>query len=383
MQITIFSIWMTVLWSSILILLFYLLRTKLALIDICSVSGVIILYLFCMARMVIPVEFPWTKVITGGVLYNRIYEFFYRMLDIGITISVYLILLTVWFLGTAVILLHDAVRYRRIARYFGKMPVQRAGKAVKILDKLWGGRIKPPDIVQTAAVDTPCCTGILQKRIILPDKPYSENELYYILLHECSHLKNKDILTKHLINLLCALYWWNPCVYLLKKDLNQSMEIRCDAMVTKGLDDEAKSDYLKVVMEEFKGSFKTVHSAGHSGAMIHLFSDDSELLLERFKLVAVERNIFLKKGTVLAWVIAGCLLMLSYSFIIQTKYDVPEADIATAQDAYEVNSDNSYLIRTVNRTWLLHTQGENIPINEETAQMLIEDGFPVREECEK
>ena len=61
MDITFFSVWMTVLWSSILILIFYVLRTKYQLIDIYSVSGVIVLYLFCMIRMVIPVEFSWTK----------------------------------------------------------------------------------------------------------------------------------------------------------------------------------------------------------------------------------------------------------------------------------------------------------------------------------
>ena len=40
MLITEYSIWMTVLWSSVLILLFYILRKKSILLDICSVSGV-------------------------------------------------------------------------------------------------------------------------------------------------------------------------------------------------------------------------------------------------------------------------------------------------------------------------------------------------------
>lgn len=74
MQITIFSVWMTILWSSILILIFYVLRKKLVLLDVCSVSGVLILYIFCIIRLMIPIELPWTKELWGGEIYNRVYD---------------------------------------------------------------------------------------------------------------------------------------------------------------------------------------------------------------------------------------------------------------------------------------------------------------------
>ena len=43
----IFSILMTILWSSVLIAIFSLLRTRTGLLHICSISTVILLYLFC------------------------------------------------------------------------------------------------------------------------------------------------------------------------------------------------------------------------------------------------------------------------------------------------------------------------------------------------
>lgn len=382
MQITIFSILMTMLWGSVLILLFYVLRTKFVLLNLCSVSGVIILYLFCLIRMMVPVEFPWTKVITGGVLYNKAYDILYCKLDIGISISVYIVLLMAWISGTAFILLRDTIRYIRIVRCFGRMPTQGNSKETEILDKIWNGEIKKPDIIRTAAIDTPCCMGILRKRIVIPDRQYSEEKLYYILLHEYTHLKNRDILTINLTNILCALYWWNPCVYLLKKDLNQSMEIRCDAVAVKGLGDEAKSEYLTVALEEFKCSIKKENDAGYSNAMMQLFHNSSELLLERFKLVAAERNGYFKKGNIIAWIIAGCLLLLSYSFVIQTKYSVPESEIVIDQDTYEVDSNNSYLIKKHDGSYLFHSQDGDIPIDDETAEMMIMDGFMVIEDRE-
>lgn len=371
MHITFFSVWMTVLWSSILILIFYVLRTKYQLIDICSVSGVIVLYLFCTIRMLIPVEFPWTKIIFGGALYNRIYYFSCIERNIGNYISVFDLLCLIWYSGTLLILSYYVIQYVKIARYFGKMPVQRNSKAAQIVDTSWNGS-KKPDILQTAAVKTPCCLGILRKKIIIPDKPYTEEQLRFILLHECSHLKNNDILVKNLINILCALYWWNPCVYLLKRDLSQSLEIRCDLTAVKELDNQLKGDYLAVILSEYKDNLKTRNSVG-------LHYDNPKLLLERFQLVANERRVLVKKGNILAWVISICLLLMSYSFIFQTEYEAPREDIETEQNAYEVNTSNSYLIKTDDGTYFLHFQNKDIAISEEMAQMMIKEGYTVME----
>lgn len=371
MHITFFSVWMTVLWSSILILIFYVLRTKYQLIDICSVSGVIVLYLFCVIRMVIPVEFSWTKVIAGGVLYNKIYYFSCIEQNIGNYISVFDMLRLLWYSGTLLILSYYVIQYVKAARYFGEMLVERNSKATQIADTIWNGS-KKPDILQTAAIKTPCCFGILRKKIIIPDKPYTEEQLRFILLHECSHLKNNDILVKNLINILCALYWWNPCVYLLKKDLSQSLEIRCDLTAVKELDNQLKGDYLAVILSEYKNSLKAANSA-------ELRYDNPKLLLERFQLVANERRVLVKKGNILAWIISGCLLFISYSFIFQTKYEAPREDIETEQNAYEVNINNSYLIKTDDGTYFLHFQNKDIAISEEMAQMLIKEGYTVME----
>ncbi|MDE6619863.1 MAG: M56 family metallopeptidase [Lachnospiraceae bacterium] len=375
MHITFFSVWMTVLWSSILILIFYVLRTKYQLIDICSVSGVIVLYLFCMIRMIIPVEFPWTKIVFGGELYNRIYYFSCVERNIGNDISVFDLLCLLWYSGTFLIILRYVIQYVKIARFFGGMPVQRNSNAAQIVDAVWNGS-KKPDIIQTAAVRTPCCFGILRKKIIIPDKPYTEEQLRFILLHECSHLLNHDILVKNLINILCALYWWNPCVYLLKKDLSQSLEIRCDLTAVKELGHQLKGDYLAVILSEYKDSLEDANSAG-------LHYDNPKLLLERFQLVADERRVLVKKGNIPAWVISGCLLFISYSFIFQTEYEAPKEDIETEQDAYEINADNSYLIKTDDGTYFLHIQNKDIAISEEVAQMMIKDGFTVIVKSEK
>lgn len=48
MQITIFSVWMTFVWCSIFIVLCYILRKRSVLLNLSSMTGIIILYLFCL-----------------------------------------------------------------------------------------------------------------------------------------------------------------------------------------------------------------------------------------------------------------------------------------------------------------------------------------------
>lgn len=372
MQITIFSVWMTVFWSSLLILLFYVLRNHFILIDVCSVSGVIVLYLFCLIRMLFPVEFPWTRVIANTEFYNKLHDAFYHKLNMGTGLYVYQILLALWLIGTAGLLLRMLNQYMRIIRYFGSL---KTTEDKRILDAISGisGR-KIPDIVQTAAVRIPCCIGVFRKRILLPEKEYSEEELHYILLHEHLHLRNNDFLTKMLINMICAFYWWNPFVYLLKKDLNQSMELRCDILATEGFSKQQCSDYLAVILGEFKDARKMTDDKNKDHILIALFESQSEKLLERFKVVSSDKRHIVRRGKLLAWFISGCMLILSYSFIFQSKYDVSTIEIEIDQDTHEVDNENTYIIKQ-GGSYILHGENRDIPIEEENANKLVQDGF--------
>ncbi|MBR1599718.1 MAG: M48 family metalloprotease [Lachnospiraceae bacterium] len=63
---------------------------------------------------------------------------------------------------------------------------------------------------------------------LIPTQAYSERELCNIIRHECAHLRKRDHMMVLVADFLCALYWWNPCVYLLKRDMERGLEMRCD-----------------------------------------------------------------------------------------------------------------------------------------------------------
>ena len=374
MLITIFSIWMTVLWSSILILVFYFLRKKCILLEVCSVSGVLILYLFCAVRLVIPVELPWTKEVWGGEFYNWAYEAVRYEVVADVNIQIYQMFYLVWMAGAVFFLGKLAASYGKLIKLLNRIPIRKDEKEEVILTTVLKNKEKRPEIRRTSAIEIPCCIGVFHKRILLPAKEYSEEELYYIILHEYTHLENNDVLTKLLINIICALYWWNPVVYLLRKDMQQSLEIRCDGQVSKRMDSASKSKYLAVMLEEFidhcsAGELKRCHSS-----VMPLFEEHSEKLVERFQLVAHRKNASSTKGNLAATAIAICLLAASYSFVLQSQYECPIEEIETSEKSFSVDSDNSY-ITFQDGEYILHTGQKETVLVEEMAEMMIKEGF--------
>lgn len=376
MLITEYSIWMTVLWSSVLILLFYILRKKSILLDICSVSGVIVLYAFCMIRMVVPAELSWTKVISGGEPYRVLYKALHQRVFSFVYVND--ILGLIWITGAVILVLKYIGEYIRLQKFISSIPSVEDERINEILSKVVSTQV--PRVVKTGAVSIPCCFGIFKQTVILPDIRYSDEELYYILLHECSHLRNKDILTKALTNILCALYWWNPLVYLLKKDLNQSLEIRCDGIVARKLDKEKRADYLSVMLKLFKDSGSSNELKKYDSSMMQLFEEHSEKMIERFKLVAELKDGRSWIGKLVAWLIAGIVLVLSYSYIIQPKFEIPKSEIEVDEGVYEITNKDSYIIKKKDGSYVLHTENSEMPINAENIDVFINDGFQIVEE---
>lgn len=228
-------------------------------------------------------------------------------------------------------------------------------------------------IVQTAVVEVPCCMGILEKRILIPDKKYSREELHYIILHEYTHLDNKDILTIQLINILCIVFWWNPFVYILKGDMYQSIEIRCDQTVTKKLKSAERGNYLAVILKEYKASVQEKEFRKPAGAM-PLFEDHSDHLIERFRLVAEGKQSGSRIGRILVPVIAVALLVLSYSLILQPRYDVPENTYTIENEFEDINQDNAYLYVSDGK-YYLHCEQGNVVIDKQSMKLFKKAGL--------
>lgn len=380
MNITIFTVGTSVLWSSLIFLVFYLVRKTDILLEICSITGVITLYLFCLVRLLFPVEFPWTRVL-GEEVFNQYYDLMSTEIRlIGRTVPFYKLFLLLWGVGALILFCRYLIRYARLAALFQLIPQENSEEIQEVFFDVGRKMKRLPEVKKTPIVSIPCCFGVLKRRILLPEKSYSKEKLRFILLHECTHLRCNDTGVSLLINLLCAFYWWNPVVYLLKKDLSQSMELRCDRMVVQQMGMNSRAKYLDVILSEYREADPKNALKKTNSQVSQLFERHTPFLIERFEQLQKKKVNSNVLGFILTVFLGGFTLVISYSFTLQPKYDCLVEDILDVPDAYEITISDVYLLACKDGSYLLFTPEGSQCIRPENVELLVESGVNIKNE---
>jgi uncharacterized protein (TIGR02246 family) len=146
------------------------------------------------------------------------------------------ILFAVWASGALILsscFLAAAVRLSRIAGQAGCAPDPSIdGIALAVAQQM---RV-PPNRVRirwTAREFTPMTWGMRRPVVILPlvCKTWDQDRLAQVLVHEIGHIQRWDVLTQALGSAACALYWFNPLVWLAARQMLVERERACDDLV--------------------------------------------------------------------------------------------------------------------------------------------------------
>lgn len=78
-----------------------------------------------------------------------------------------------------------------------------------------------------------------------------ESRLRFALLHELTHKKRGDHYMTLLLNILRAVYWFDPVVHFAFSELRADMESACDSDVLAYIGHEQKRGYLTVILDMF------------------------------------------------------------------------------------------------------------------------------------
>lgn len=388
MDINVFSVVMAVIWSSAIVLFFYFGRKRRNFIRYFGITNLMILYVICMARLLIPVEFPFVKVIGIGGILAGIYEV--TCLDqvriFGIHTTIAYLFLAIWLLGAAVFMLRWMIQYRKAGRCVNILKNYRDFQAEQILNQIkkYYGHKPDVEVWRMSQIEIPMGIGVLHKTILLPEETYTNEELHYILLHEYTHFVNRDIEIKLLSHIFCCVFWWNPVVYLLKKDLDQTMEIKCDLTVTRRMDKNEAASYLAVIVTMIKNAGKKREKKQVLLSTMLFQPQMDAAVVERFQVVS-DKYTITKKKAVLCY---GCIVLLcglmafSYLFQFQAIFPIP-----SLEEGEEMTPENTYLLDNGDGTYVLVDVNGEIEDSIVDEKWIIEDmisqGFTVENERRK
>lgn len=88
------------------------------------------------------------------------------------------------------------------------------------------------------------------KPIILFCDTGSDEKNQMIISHELIHIKRNDIIWKVLMTFVKIVHWYNPLVWLLSKEIEQTCEMACDEIVVHNKTEEQRRDYARLLLDE-------------------------------------------------------------------------------------------------------------------------------------
>ena len=163
----------------------------------------------------------------------------------------------IWFIGVLIFIVMKIVMYLymmiRIKRTsFMLQSDIWASTFEKIMEKYTTQNVL---LMGNSETTSPFTVGILHKYIVIPAimiNALDEEEIEFVLSHECYHASQNDVGRKVLMIVLNCLNWFNPLFYFLKDNLSTWMEIACDEAVTEKFDEKQKRKYAALIIQSLE-----------------------------------------------------------------------------------------------------------------------------------
>ena len=163
------------------------------------------------------------------------------------------VLLWFWLAGAALCALVAATRIVRFERLLrDTLPASKRLQrlAFEVAGKLGVRRV--PDVRYVECVDVPlvwCAGG--RATIVLPIRlfrQFDDQQVAMILAHELAHLRRRDHWVRAVELIVSTIYWWNPLVWVIRRQIHHAEDLCCDARVRYAFPDCTKR-FAEVVLK--------------------------------------------------------------------------------------------------------------------------------------
>ena len=224
--------------------------------------------------------------------------------DIGVLLINHIWL--VWLVAALGLLIRKITIYQGFMRYIkaGLTPVSD----IERLDELsivaeQSGIKKPIELCVNPLVSSPLLIGFFRPCIVLPSADIPEKDFRYIILHELTHYKRRDMFYKWLVQITVCLHWFNPLVYLMSREITKACEFSCDESVLAKMGGGSAQDYGKTLLDAMAAVGKYKENLGAV-----TLSENKQLLKERLGAI-MEFKKQSRSGKILTAVLTLCVVL--------------------------------------------------------------------------
>lgn len=252
------------------------------------------------------------------------------------------LLLTLWATGGGMYLVYHVLGtcwYTRRAKRWSRGPGEQTQMVYEAVRKDMGPKKLPP-IRVTSAVDSPMMTGLLRPTLLLPTEDFGELELAFILRHELTHYRRCDLWYKLVLMLANTMHWFNPLIYLLRREAERDLELTCDDAVVAGESVEVRRAYSETLL----ASIHRQKGLGRAVLSTHFYGG-KRVMKERFRNILGKRG--RKWGGLVLAVVLLATLAAACNFGLKQSDDgaLTDAELREWEEKLNTREMNPYLWR--------------------------------------
>lgn len=306
-------------------------------------------------RMAFPVNFPFVYTVYSNKILIPPANILYKYIGIK-DYMIFDILLMVWFAVSIIkliLFIIHSINLKKLLMLYIDTNFPQYCLVESILKKYNVSHIK---IALVPNKYSPAIFGLFHPILILPcDMDLNESELEYILLHEIKHYKHHDLWLKLLLEIVVCIHWWNPLVYLMKKEFNLAMEISNDTLI---INNSSKYNYLSYANCILKvAKLPHLTKTYPSSLSLEFVSYNRSNLETRINFLLDAKNY--KNRTIDSFsfhvLLMTIVVFTSFLFVFDPCYDTPIPEFHETSEA--LTKDNTYIIKK-NNTFDLYVNNE-------------------------
>lgn len=297
-----------------------------------------------MLRMMVPVNFPFTRTIyssklligLGNIVYANVYG------DRQVLVSDPL--LWAW-ISVAVILLiryfYKRVKVRRILEQYVIKDTDTKEYYESFLNDT---KIRSIKIAVIPGEKQAAIFGVIRPIMILPDAVLEEKTVAYMIQHEIKHYANYDLWLKFFVDLLVVIHWWNPVVYVMRKELSLAFELSNDYMVTRDMPELEKLEYAQTLVQAAKlMSNQQAYDLNLTGG--ECLETRIQMLLEEKKPEGMRSRLLAAANLLFVFLI----MIISLVFVPEVFYEESvHYDSEEFEGVFDITPENAYYLKTEN-----------------------------------
>ena len=356
MGVTAYSVIISVLFYNLsLIVVFLLSRSGLIRAKYTSMLLLLLTFLGA-ARLLIPIDLDQAYVIRSYKVLPAIEDVLSKPL-LG-SLSLGLILLLIWAVGTVVFILKDIMKLRRdrlATEQFETVENERVSRIAEEFGKNFELKISPD-------VDLPYVAGFFRPVIYLPEAELSDEEWRNIFRHETQHIRAHDEWKKLFFRVIRALFWWNPLVHMSEVDINLLIEMQCDERVAGQGSLDEQEGYLRTMVDLMR---RYAYGDAPVGAS-RMIGREKEMKI-RFKALIAPKTRQSKWMRSVVPVVMAAVFLASYLVIFQPAGFPSEEEMSIYREGHvaydispEIIQNTDQFILYENGKYCLYIDGEYV-----------------------